>query len=459
MSRRSLKLRLVVGSAIWIVVALVAAGIALQWFFRDVAERRLQEELVRHLNQLTSRIALDDEGKVRLSSPLSDPRFGTPFSGVYYVVIDRDGTILRSRSLWDTEIVLPEEASREGSVDSYDLTADGAGPVMVVERTVQLYDVDGTARLAVAGSVGPIVSDVADFTRFLVVSLLVLGFLLVAAATLSATVGMLPLDRLGHEVARIRKREAERLGTNVPEEVAPLVEELNGLLADNRAMVERAQKDAGDLAHGLKTPLTILGHEAEALADAGHREWGERLYVQVERMRRRIDRRLAAARAHARARGSAEALVAPVIAGLFQVLRPLAQRRGLQLLDQSQASLVFAGAREDLEEMLGNLLENAVKWARSRVLVRAEQASQMLVLTVEDDGPGLAECDAARMLERGARLDEQTPGSGLGLSIVGDLVEAYGGSLRLLRSREGGLAARLELPTVRNPGRKSTSPA
>jgi signal transduction histidine kinase len=454
--RHSLKLRLILGSAIWIAIALVAAGIALQWFFRDVAERRLEEELVRHLNQLTGRIALDEKGKVRLSIPLSDPRFGTPFSGLYYVVVDRDGTVLRSRSLWDTEIVLPETAPREGETVGYNLIANGAGPIRVVDRTIRLYDVEGTARLAVAGSIGPIVSDVAEFTRFLITSLLILAVLLVAAASLSAAVGVLPLDRLGREVARIRKREAEQVGTDVPAEVAPLVDELNGLLADNRAMVERAQKDAGDLAHGLKTPLTILGHEAEALADAGQVEWGERLQAQVERMRRRIDQQLAAARAHARARQGNEAEVAPLVAGLIQVLRPLAARRNLLLVQDVQAGLMFGGAREDLEEMLGNLMENAVKWARSSVKIRGSRDGDVILLTVADDGPGLSEGDAARILERGTRLDEQTPGTGLGLSIVGDLVEAYGGGLVLGRSPSGGLAATLRLPGA-VPGGLSTS--
>jgi signal transduction histidine kinase len=450
-TRRSLRLRLILGSAVWIVMALLAAGFALQWFFRDVAERRLEDELTRHLDQLTGRVSSTQDGHLVLSGPLSDPRFATPFSGLYYVAIDREGRVTRSRSLWDSEIVLPKEPAPDGQVASYPLTADGAGPVRVVERSVRFYDVPGEARLAVAGSIGPIVQDVAAFTRFLLTSLAILACLLVAAASLSARIGLLPLDRLGREVARIRKCQAERLGTDVPAEVAPLVEELNGLLADNRAMVERAQKDAADLAHGLKTPLTILGHEAEALADAGQTALGDRLHVQVQRMQRRIDQRLAAARAHARARRGETVALAPVVAGLVQVLRPLAERRGLTIQQEVAPGLQFAGAREDLEEILGNLLENAVKWAAGRIRVTAAFHDRRLLVTVEDDGAGLEPQDARRVLVRGTRLDEVTPGNGLGLSIVGELVEVYGGRIELGRAPLGGLAAVLRLPGEAHP--------
>ncbi|WP_027132723.1 sensor histidine kinase [Geminicoccus roseus] len=446
MMRRSLRLRLIAGSALWIVLALLVAGLALQWLFRDLAERRLEDELVRHLDQLTGRVSSTQDGRLVLSSPLSDPRFDTPFSGLYFVLVDREGRVTRSRSLWDSEISLPDEPAPEAGVASYALTADGAGPVRVVERTVRFFDVEGNARLAIAGSIGPIVEDVATFTRFLVTSLAILAFLLIAAAWLTTSIGLLPLDRLGRAVARIRKRQAERLATDVPAEVAPLVEELNGLLADNRAMVERAQKDAADLAHGLKTPLTILGHEAEALSQADQPDLGLRLQAQVQRMQRRIDQRLAAARAHARARTGQEVAVAPVVAGLVQVLRPLAERRSLTLHQDVPAELVFGGAREDLEEILGNLLENAVKWAASSIAVTGAIRAGRLLLTVADDGPGLSDEDTARALVRGARLDEITPGDGLGLSIVGELAAVYGGRIELGRAAGGGLAATVLLP-------------
>ncbi|WP_222184807.1 sensor histidine kinase [Geminicoccus harenae] len=447
MIARSLKLRLILGSAVWILVALLTAGLALQWFFRDLAERRLEEELVRHLDQITGRLAITLDGAARLEAPLSDPRFATPFSGLYYVVIGPDGRAVRSRSLWDSELDLPKEppAGADG-IASYELMADGAGPVRVVERQVRAYDVAGEARIAVAASIGPLVADVASFTRFLVTSLAMLGLLLLLAAFLAVRLGLLPLDRLGLEVARIRKREAERLGADVPSELAPLVDELNGLLADNRAMVERARHDAADLAHGLKTPLTILNHEAELLAVGGDPELGQRLQVQVERMRRRIDQRLARARAQARLRSGEVVAVAPVVTGLAQVVRPLLERRGLRLELDLAPGLRFGGAREDLEEMLGNLLENAAKWAGQRILVTGRLIEGRLVLGVADDGPGLPDADRTRALARGGRLDQQTPGDGLGLAIVGDLVELHRGRMTLDRARLGGLQVTLTLP-------------
>jgi signal transduction histidine kinase len=260
--------------------------------------------------------------------------------------------------------------------------------------------------------------------------------------------GFTPIDQLRTRLTGVRSGAARRIDGTYPSEVQPLVDDLNALIDHHDRAVTRAQAKAGDLAHGLKTPLAVLAQEAERAAAAGHHELAGVIEQQVERMRRQMDYHLAHARASAS--GGASASRCPALEsadGLARTLLRLHADRGLGIDVRVSPAHVVRVQREDLDEMLGNLLDNACKWTRTRVVVESAQESNRVVITVDDDGPGVAPEMRDQVLRRGVRADEAAPGSGFGLAIVRDLAELYGGSITLGASPAGGLRARLELPS------------
>ena len=280
------------------------------------------------------------------------------------------------------------------------------------------------------------------------VAMVLIAMVLMLAGLAQVRRGVSPLERLRERLAAVRDGRDRRLAGSYPSEVQPLVDDLNALLDDRERAVERALGTAGDLAHGLKTPLAVLSQEAEGAAAAGHRELAATLGQQVERMRRQVEYHLAHARAGASA-GAAPGVRCPIAESaeaLARTLRRLYAERGLAIEVDVPPEHAVRSRREDLDEMLGNLLDNACKWARSRVAVASSQDGGSVAITVDDDGPGLPRALRESVLQRGVRADEAAPGSGLGLAIVRDLAELYGGSIALEDSPAGGLRARLRLP-------------
>jgi signal transduction histidine kinase len=260
--------------------------------------------------------------------------------------------------------------------------------------------------------------------------------------------GLSPFTELRERLAAVRDGRAPRVEGRYPTEVQPLVDDLNALLEHRDQTVRRAIAKAGDLAHGLKTPLAVLAHEAEAADAAGHAELAAIMGQQVDRMRRQVDYHLAHARAAAfGATPGARCSVKESAEGLSRTLFRLHAGRGVAMHLHVAAEHSVRGQREDLDEMLGNLLDNACKWAKSRVTVESVAHDTDIVITVDDDGPGLDPSMRDRVLQRGVRADEAAPGSGLGLAIVRDLAELYGGSISLANSADGGVRARLQLPS------------
>ena len=257
-----------------------------------------------------------------------------------------------------------------------------------------------------------------------------------------------PLWGLRASLASVREGRSQRIEGDHPSEVQPLVNDLNALLDDRERAIARALTTAGDLAHGLKTPLAVLEQEAEQAGAEGHHELATTLYQQVERMQRQIDYHLARARATASSRTAPglRCSVLPSVEGLVRTMRRLYVERELAIDADVSPAHEIRGRREDLDEMLGNLLDNACKWARSRVAISSSIEDGQLVIAVDDDGPGLEPSLRARVLQRGVRADQQVQGSGLGLAIVSDLAELYGGSVTLETSPLGGTRARLQLP-------------
>jgi len=322
-----------------------------------------------------------------------------------------------------------------------------------VSRRVDLTpDNSGDAEFTflVGGDMSEVDRQTREFNTTLFWSFLVLGLALTSAILVQVRIGLQPLRRVSEALARIRDGEARRLHGHFPTEIAPLASELNSLIRHSEEVVGRARTHVSNLAHFLKTPLSVLAAEAEAHEkDAAAAPLAEMVKRQVFAMRRQVDHYLA----RARAAGSLDVLgnrtqVSGVMEDLARVIERIHAARGIRIEATSADEIYFRGERQDLEEMLGNLIDNGSKWAKSRVRVAASQTPGRLVLTVEDDGPGLSAEQRAQVGARGERLDESVPGSGLGLAIVRDISKLYGGFLALEASPLGGLLARLELPAI-----------
>jgi signal transduction histidine kinase len=445
----SLRFRLLAGAAVWIALALTIAGFVLSGLFSDHVRQRHETELTHHLDQLASLIELGPDGVPALHQPLSDPRFSRPLSGLYWQAGDGEAPILRSRSLWDEVLALPVDTVESGKIHRHQVPGPGGRTLIVLERFVTLPVQNGPVRIAVAADESELAGVVAAFDRMMWLSLAALAAVLIAAALVQVVVGLRPLARLRRELAALRAGRAERFAAEVPAEVRPLVEDLNALLDHSEEVVDRSRLQAGNLAHALKTSLSVLANEAETLAPENARAVGETMVRQVEAMRRHIDHHMARARA-AGSRGlpGVGSPVAESAGALARAMATLHAGRGIGVAVRIPPELVFAGEREDLDEMLGNLMDNACKWAGSRVEVTARRESGgLLTVMVEDDGPGLPPDRREAVLTAGVRLDESMPGAGLGLAVVRDVARLYGGDIRLGGSSLGGLLASLTLPS------------
>jgi signal transduction histidine kinase len=449
--RGSLRFRLLATTLVWIVASIVVAGWGLGSLFRSHVEAQFNAELVTHLDQLTAHLVLDGQGRPTLSVPLSDPRFNRPFGGLYWQ-IDRvagpaippiEGA-LRSRSLWDQVLAVPADVPLDGEIHRHRIGGPQETSLGAVERTVRIDDV--SLRLIAAADEGLMIEPVARFNGALWLALGALGLGLAFAALLQVVVGLAPLRQLRLALGRVRDGGTRQLEGSFPTEIKPLVDEFNSVLTQNAEVVERARTQAGNLAHALKTPLSVLAN-----ASRGQDDDLARLVVgQIETAQKQVDYHLARAQAAAAVHmPGARTPVKSTLEGLVRTMQRIYAERRLALIVQPMVSgLMFRGEEQDLQEMLGNLLDNASKWAATRVEIHARVEGDRLDIRIDDDGPGIAPGQREAMIRRGARADEQVPGTGLGLAIVDDVAHLYGGQLTLSESPLGGLQARLTLPAV-----------
>ncbi len=459
----SLAFRLTAAAALWLAIFLVAGGIALSTLFRQSVETTFDENLEAILDSLIATVEVGAGGSLTLERPLSDPRFQRVYSGWYWQVRPfrgegtqaegRKDSALRSRSLFDQALLVPSRAlSAETARLDELLTGRTAGPdaqpLRVVERLVQLPGLTAPISFSVAGDMSQLDAQVGEFSGLLASALIVMGIGILVAILIQVRYGLRPLDRVREGLHAIRNGEETQLTGDFPQEVEPLVNELNSLLEYANDVLERARTHVGNLAHALKTPLSVLANETRQ--DDG--KLAKTVSHQTSLMRQQIEHHLARARTAANARVlGASTSVEEVISGLTRTLARIYQDRNIRIEESVESDLAFKGEAQDLEEMIGNLLDNACKWAHERVWVtagKAEGKTPMLCITVSDDGPGLPEEKRALVLKRGMRLDEAVPGSGLGLNIVGETAELYGGALTLKESEQGGLRAELLLPRV-----------
>jgi signal transduction histidine kinase len=443
-SRNSLRLRLVAGGVAAIVLALALAGAGLTLLFERHVGRTVSMDLDVHLKKLLTDLVVEADGRISVTGGPADPRFVEPLSGLYWQISDDRGQTLRSRSLWDAALVLPKDEPAAGEVHRHVAVGPANGRVLIAERRIWL-DVNGRETpltVAVAIDAADVAAATTAFAADLAIALGVLGIVLAAATAIQVGLGLRPLDLLRRGVANIRAGREPRLAAGVPDEVRPLVDEVNALLAARAEEVERSRHRAADLAHGLKTPLAALAADAGRLRNEGRPDVADGIDDVIGTMRRHVDRELARARLRAiRYSEPTTTTLAPLIRSLVATLgrTPDGVRTAFEVAIADQVTVPFE--RADLAEALGNLLENATRHARHRVRIVA--ASDGRQVTVEDDGPGIPDAMRSMVLARGGRFDERGS-AGLGLAIVQDVVEAYGWTLRLETSELGGLRATLQ---------------
>jgi len=444
---RSVSIRLIMLSVTWIVAALVVGGWVLSQHFRTHVENSFDIGLERHVEEVLSYAEVVD-GKVTLRQRPTDPSYLRPLSGWYWEVVVGGVVIDRSRSLWDQLLALKPVPIR-GEAVSFFLNGPREEKLRVVAEAFTLPGFDQDIAIYFTGPAYVIDRATEEFTETLVGSLVLLGLGLVAAVMVQVILGLRPLNLVRQKLAAIHSGEVERMSGAFPREVEPLVNDLNKLLDHNAHVIERARTHAGNLAHALKTPLAVLGNEADGMDGPS----ATMLREQVKTMNDLVTRHLARARA-AGGLGvpGLKADIGEITSGLKRTLQRIHQRKnngqGVSISLVNIRGQNAVGDRQDIEEMLGNLMDNACKWATSRVRVTAERDGRDVVLHIDDDGPGIPEAQRDDVLQRGKRLDEATPGSGLGLSIVHELAELYHGNLSLGASDLGGLRVSLTLPAA-----------
>jgi signal transduction histidine kinase len=453
----SLAGRLVAVAALWSLVTMAATGVGLSALFSNEVRAGFDRELAASVDALAATVNITQDGALVVPRPLPDPRFSRPLSGRYWAVGDvtPEGVMLpgaaRSRSLFDETLTAPQELAlaalaKPGETQGAEVLRAGER-LRLAARTVTLPDHERPILLLVAADLTETVRAAQRFTLILSAALAALGVGLVAAIFLQVRLGLAPVRSMGEQLAAIRAGRRERLDSEAPRELAPLAHELNALIDHNQAVVERARTHVGNLAHALKTPISVLRNEAATRKDGFAGLVGR----QADTMARQVEHYLKRAAAAARAEAiGLRADVAPVVDDVLRTLQRLYRPDGVKLTaGPVPDGLAFRGEREDLEDLFGNLAENAAKYGGGLVEVTVEQpAPGRMVLIIDDDGEGLSDAQAITALKRGVRLDETAPGTGLGLSICDELARAYGGSLNLERSPLGGLRARLELPAA-----------
>ncbi len=438
----SLTQRMIVIATVWISILLFAGGFALDRVLTGSLVRNFDAQLEYVVNAMIAASEIGPEGEVRFNRPPADQRFIEPNSGLYFQVSGIGADTFPSRSLWDRRLQV-KDSYFHIEPHFYDTQEFNDEPLRIVERDVILPGSETRWRFQIAQSRESVDGQIRELRTTLIWSFAVLGLGLVILAALQTFYGLWPLRRVRSEVMAIRSGAKTRIPDQFPDEIRPLTDEINQLLAHNEAQAEEARRHAGNLAHALKTPLTVITNAATAKAS----DLSDTVCREATTMRRQVDHHLARARAIGR-RASAQAR-SPVWDSLTAVQRAVERMYdGVAVDVAGDKTAEVRVERQDLDEMLGNLVENAAKYGNGRVFVTVERVGANVELAVEDDGPGIPAEQRAELFTRGKRLDTTgKPGTGLGLAIVRDVAEIYNGRVALEESEDlGGLLARLGLP-------------
>ncbi len=441
----SLRLRMIALAAVWIIPLLTLGGYALDRVLVGTITRNFDSQLDFVLTAMISSADLDETGEVRFLRPLGDQRFFEPYSGMYWQVSAPDQKPFPSRSLWDRRLgPPPQEDCRQPC--RYGSTRFAGEPLRIVGRDVRLPGAGTNFYFQVAQSTRDLDVQIIQLRAILFWFLGLLGFGLLLLAALQSTYGLSPLGRVSRAIAAIRSGATKRVGDDFPTEIAPVIAEINELLEHNENQAEAARRHAGNLAHALKTPMSVLIGETEGRTDP----LAQAVVAQVQVMRRHVDHQLARARATGQRSASASrSIVWQSLEAITRTVARIHQSRDVTIDLAGDKTKVFRGERQDLEEICGNLIDNAALHGGGRVFVSVGGGPGIVEILIEDDGKGISEAGRARLFARGERLDTDKPGTGLGLAIARDVAEIYGGSVTLEESEDlGGLLVRLTLPAA-----------
>jgi signal transduction histidine kinase len=441
-STGSLTRRMITVAALWIVILLGVGGYALDRVLTTTVTNSFDTRLDDILTALVGTSDIDSEGELMLSRQPADQRFLTPYGGLYFQISAPGQEPFASRSLWDNRQLAIDRPVPEGEVQFVDSREFPSEELRIAERDVRLPGSPLLWRFQVAQDRAELNSQIYELRRTMLISFGILALGLIVLAALQAIYGLWPLRRVRRAIALIRSGEKSRIEERLPREIAPLTEEVNELLAHNERQAEEARRHAGNLAHALKTPLTVITNAATAKSA----DLPTTVVREARTMRRQVDHHLARARAVGR-RSSAQARthVWPALVAVERAVSTLYENVTIDLAGDKKVGARVE--RQDLDELLGNLIENAAKYGGGRVFVTVKIEGDCVEIEVEDDGTGIPEEQRLAIFDRGARLDTGKPGTGLGLAIVRDVAEIYDGSVQLEESEDlGGLLARLRLP-------------
>lgn len=446
---RSIRFRLVLVALLAILGAMTAAVWALTALFEHHVERRVVAALEADMRQLIAGLMVAEDGNVSLQRRPADPRYDQPLSGTYWQVTIDAAVVERSRSLWDETLALPQDDPTTGPQEHV-IVGPQRRSLVVVERAIRVERATGpaTIRFAVAQDRAETIAAVASFNREIMMMLMLLGALLLLAFGVAVTLGLMPLGRLRDDLALLRGGSIRRLTGRYPAEVARLVDDLNTLLDARDRIAERNRQRAADLAHGLKTPITAISTIAEELREEGQGELAAELKEYAATMLQHVERELALARSLHSGPSVTPTPVQPLVAAIVRSLERLPRGHEIAWSIDVPAGIAVPVDPTALAEVLGGILDNARKWARSQVDVRAHQAAHRIHIAVADDGSGVDPDKLASLASRGRRLDSKQPGSGLGLAIASEIVSELGGTMSFANASGGGFVVEVSLPAA-----------
>lgn len=440
----TLAFRIIALSGIWVLIVLVLTAVMLVINHRDHIAQHYDAHVAMHFEELTSASYFTKNDRFKLAFSPSDPRYSELSSGWYWEVQQSGKTLQRSLSLGELSLNL-KDILPTNEIKVHEIT--GPRNEMLRVHVVEL-EIDPTQEPLIfmaSAPIGGITEDVVEYSNHIIMSFVALGIGLMFAVVLQVRVALKPLKAISVRISDIRAGKADKMPEDQLEDVRPLVDELNNLLDHNATLVKRARNQLGDLAHSVKNPLTVINNAAQDMSE----EQKELVLQQTKDISRSVDHYLSRARTY----GTEKVLgsrysIRTAAEDLVYAMQRIYQERNLDFDLTPLRGCWFKGEGQDLEEMLGNLLDNACKWAKSQVRIGCATNDDRLEILVEDDGPGIADEEYKNVMRRGRRLDESMPGHGQGLGIVKDICALYGGQLKLSRSDLGGLQAKLELPSA-----------
>jgi signal transduction histidine kinase len=442
----SLRLRLIAFAALGISLVLMVAGFGFSWLYKRHVEQFVMTELTNHFDQLLAGVNVSNSGKVDMATTLSDPRFEQPDGGLYWQIDVKDQESLRSRSLWDEALVVPTPPSNEEEDHAHVMSLPGGGEIFALEKLVTASSESGIEKKMVV-TVGidraRVTTPVSEFSQALLLGLSLTYIALLAATSAIIALGLRPLQAVKRGVAAMRSGAPVLDTKGLPSEVTPLAEEVNALMQSREVQMERARQRASNLAHGLKTPLAVMQSIANDLRQKGETSEADSITINTNQMRDLVDRELTRSRM-TDGRNTHRTAMTDVLNKVVATMKKAPRGHALQWHLNVKNDLHVSMEAVDLMELLGNLLDNARKHATEQVHVSHDGKT----LIVEDDGPGVSDKDLTTILQRGIKLDEKHPGSGIGLAIVSDLADVYGLKLNVERSPLGGLAVEISMPAV-----------